>query len=244
VTRILLVEDDLDLGGVLAQFLALSGFEATHAATGRRGLEAFEREAPALCILDVGLPDLDGFEVAARMKAQRPDVPFLFLTARTLKADRLRGLELGADDYILKPFEADELVLRIRNILRRQGALEDEPLRLGAYRFQPETRLLEREGEGQVLSRREADLLALLAEHRNRVVRRSEILERIWGKEDYFTGRSLDVFITRLRKCLGGDGELRIEAVRGTGFVLRTPDQVIPAAGRGNIGESQAGPCT
>jgi DNA-binding response OmpR family regulator len=225
VTRILLVEDDLDLGGVLAQFLTLSGFQATHAPTARLGLEAFEREAPALCVLDVGLPDLDGFEVAARMKALRPGVPFLFLTARTLKADRLKGLELGADDYILKPFEADELVLRIRNILRRQGTLKDEPVSIGTYRFHSETRLLERNGERQVLSRREADLVALLLEHRNRLVRRAEILERIWGKEDYFTGRSLDVFVTRLRKCLSADGDLRIEAVRGAGFVLKVPDK-------------------
>jgi DNA-binding response OmpR family regulator len=220
--RLLLVEDDLDLGGVLQKYLELSGLATRHAATGGAGLEALAQARPDLCILDVALPDMDGFTLAERIRARAPGLPFLFLTARALKHDRLRGLGLGAEDYVTKPFEADELVLRIRNILRRPRNQPAPVLDAGRCLLDPEARVLRRGGEELSLSRKETDILRLLLDRRDRLVRRADILERLWGRSDYFLGRSLDVFITRLRKLLGADAGVALDTVRGEGYILRT----------------------
>ena len=223
-TSLLLVEDDEDFGKVLQQFIELSGLEVRRVSRGRDALDACKLKTFDLCLLDIGLPDMDGFALAQAMKANGHRTPFIFLTARILKPDRMRGLALGADDYITKPFEADELLLRIHNILRRSGRILEAAVSLGAYTFQPDTRLLSLGDSVQSLSHKEAELLSLLYEHRNRLVKRSEILTRIWGENDYFHGRSMDVFITRLRKLLAADNRIAIEGVRGSGFVLRTPE--------------------
>jgi len=218
--RILLVEDDADLGTVLRQFLELSGFETLLARSGTEGLERFSGGSWDLCVLDVILPGNDGFTLAREIRRLRPQVPFIFLTARGQKEDRLVGLELGADDYIVKPFEADELVLRLRNILRRRVRSGHQNLTLGRFTLDSENLRLISTTQNRQLTRREADLLQLLAGRPNRLVSRGEILVALWGENDYFLGRSLDVFVSRLRKYLSEEPTLRIESVRGEGFVL------------------------
>jgi DNA-binding response OmpR family regulator len=221
VASLLLVEDDNDLRSVLAHYLTLSGFSVTSAATAREALDAFRRDRHALCILDIGLPDLDGFALARQIKELRADQPLVFLTSRALKPDRVRGLQLGADDYICKPFEADELVLRVRNILRRSAGAGDTKVRIGRCEVDFQTRMMRKGGMEKHFTRKEAELLSLLWENRGRLLTRSEILIRIWGRDDYFLGRSMDVFVTRLRRLLGDEG-VSIKSVRGTGFVLTT----------------------
>lgn len=216
---VLLVEDDHDLRSVLAQYLNLCGFAVEHVATAREALEAFRRERPALCILDIGLPDLDGFALASQIKQLHDDQPIVFLTSRALKPDRVRGLQLGADDYICKPFEADELVLRVRNILRRSYESDESKATIGRCAVDFQTRRMTRSGVETRLTRKEAELLRLLWENRGRLLARSEILQRIWGRDDYFLGRSMDVFVTRLRRLLKSEG-VTITTVRGAGLVL------------------------
>lgn len=222
--HILYVEDDESLSFVTQDNLELQGYEIAHYTNGKEAIEAFKNNDFDLCILDVMLPDIDGFTIAKEIRQYDKQTPILFLTAKSLKEDRLKGLRLGADDYITKPFSIEELILKVEIFLRRsQVSQAEKPDRLVIGQFEldhPNLSLL-REGEQRQLTQKEADLLKLFAENINQVLKRSDILEQIWGEDDYFLGRSLDVFISRLRKYLRADASLKIENIHGVGFRLK-----------------------
>jgi DNA-binding response OmpR family regulator len=218
---LLLVEDDIDLQKVLAQYLELSGFTIYTANHGKHGLKVFRDNHVDLCILDVMMPVMDGFTLAGEIRKIDPNMPVVFLTAKNQKEDRLKGLKIGADDYITKPFEAEELVLRINNILKRSGRLEASSARIGRLHIQYGELLIE-DGESSFnLTPREAELLKYLIENQNKVVKREQILEELWGQNDYFLGRSMDVFISRLRKYIQAEPSISLETKRGVGFILK-----------------------
>ncbi len=224
--HLLYVEDDESLSFVTRDNLELQGYQITHCATGKEALHLIDAQTPDidLYILDVMLPDIDGFAIARRIREQDTHTPILFLTAKSLKEDRLKGLRLGADDYITKPFSIEELLLKVEIFLRRsQIPLPDSTSEyaLGQFRFDYQNLLLKGDGEPRQLTQKEADLLRLFAEQRNQVIRRSDILKKLWGEDDYFLGRSLDVFISRLRKYLRKDTQLKIENIHGVGFRLK-----------------------
>lgn len=232
--RLLYVEDDESLGFVTRDNLELSGFEVLHLADGQ---EAARRITDGeldfdLCLLDVMLPGTDGFTLARLIRSRNRDIPILFLTAKSLKEDRLQGLRLGADDYITKPFSIEELILKIEVFLRRNrirpASPSFDPDRIGAYRFDAGQLLLTYvpTGDTRRLTQREAELLQLLSSNREKVLERGEILERIWGENDYFLGRSLDVFVSRLRKYLREDTDIKIENIHGVGFTLTVAGQL------------------
>jgi DNA-binding response OmpR family regulator len=224
--KTLLVEDEVDLGHVVKQYLEISDFSTDLFHNGQTALEHLRkhRDEYQIALLDVTMPDMDGFELARRIVEMGLKLPFIFLTARNEKQDRLYGLKIGADDYIAKPFDVDELVLRMRNIIRRHGAVEEEELvRRGDVRFFKEgLRLWVGDTLEYVLTPKESELLDYLFHHENRVLKRKEILNQLWGDNDYFLGRSLDVFISRLRKYLSTSSCIRIQNVYGVGFVFNT----------------------
>lgn len=227
IAKILLVEDEIDLGNVVKQYLEIVGFEVSWTKNGRAALDQLQNERGAyqLALIDVSMPVMDGFELANRIVESGLRIPFLFLTARNEKADRLYGLKIGADDYISKPFDVDELVLRIKNIIRRCAGAEMPPRPVivrGDVEFNEDSLELSiKHGNEIVLTPREAELLLYLFGHENRVLRREDILIQLWGKNDYFLGRSLDVFISRLRKHLNNSDCVSIENVYGVGFIFR-----------------------
>ncbi|MDN5201765.1 response regulator transcription factor [Fulvivirgaceae bacterium BMA10] len=219
--KLLLIEDDQDLGKVLAQFLELQGFQVVLAQTGEEGINIFQKEKPDICVLDIMLPDQDGFDVAKFIRSKDEEMPFLFLTAKNQKADKLKGLKLGADDYISKPFEPDELVLRIKNILKRYHKSEDGIFKLDTLTFNFSELKLSTQRETYTLTLKEAELLRYFINNKNKVLKRDEILMDIWGENDYFLGRSMDVFISRLRKYLSGANGISLETVRQVGYVFK-----------------------
>lgn len=219
--KILLAEDDPDLGSILAQYLEIQGFMVTLARDGEEAWEMFRKSAYNICILDVMMPKMDGFEVAEKISRQSPDTPFIFLTAKSLKEDRIRGLKIGADDYICKPFEVDELVLRVNNILKRSGIQDENDFNIGQSSFNFLELLLTTPEEAHKLTLKEGMLLKYFLQHENKLVKREEILTEVWGENDYFLGRSMDVFVSRLRKFLACEETVSIETVRGTGFIFR-----------------------
>lgn len=227
---LLLVEDDIDLQKVLAQYLELSGFTVYTANHGKHGLEVFRSNHTDLCILDVMMPVMDGFTLASEIRALDPGMPIVFLTAKNQKEDRLRGLKIGADDYITKPFEAEELVLRIQNILRRSGKESLQEMILGCLRVRFNELVIEDGEHSYGMTPREAELLRYLADHRNELLKREEILEELWGQNDYFLGRSMDVFISRIRKYIQAEPSVELETKRGVGFIFKvdshTPDKI------------------
>lgn len=225
--HLLYVEDDESLSFVTRDNLELSEFNVTHCPNGNAAMEEIGKsDFPYdLCLLDVMLPGIDGFELARRIREKNQDVPILFLTAKSLKEDRLQGLRLGADDYITKPFSIEELILKIEVFLRRNKVRPSspafDPRRIGDYTFDLDKLQLTFEQEDpRRLTRREAELLHYLSSRRGEVSERGDILEKIWGENDYFLGRSLDVFISRLRKYLKADERIRIENIHGVGFSL------------------------
>ncbi|MCB9053461.1 MAG: response regulator transcription factor [Lewinellaceae bacterium] len=222
MAKILLVEDNETLGYVLKEYLEWKGFELSWVKDGARGLAHFERYPADLCLLDIMMPEKDGFRLAAEIREQAPKVPLIFLTARALKVDVLRGFGLGADDYITKPVDEEELVARIQAVLRRtQGAGEEQPrLQLGAYTFDPSNQKLSYRNEERLLTEREAKLLLLLCQHKGKLLSRKEALKMLWNQNDYFTRRSMDVFISRLRNYLAEDPNIEIRNVYGSGFIL------------------------
>ena len=222
---LLLVEDDFNLGLVIQDLLRLDGYNVHLARDGKEGLQRFNATRYDLCLLDVMLPHKDGFTLAEDIRKVNPDMPIVFLTAKGMPEDRVKGLRTGADDYITKPFENEELLLRIKAILRRSGSgspgTESVDYSIGRYSFDPAAYLLCIGENCQKLTRKEADLLKLLCEHKNKVIERDLIANMIWGDDSYFVGRSMDVFITRLRKHLADDPAVTIENVHGVGFCLR-----------------------
>ncbi len=219
--RILLAEDDTDLGNILSQYLSMQGFEVTLARDGEAAWESFQDKPADICVLDVMMPKMDGYEVAIKIKNKKPEVPFLFLTAKSLKEDRIKGLKIGADDYICKPFDVDELVLRINNILRRTSVAIEENTQIGQYEFSFEELALTGTDDSHKLTMKEGMLLRYFLEHQNKLVKREDILVELWGENDYFLGRSMDVFVSRLRKYLQKEKSVAIDTVRGTGYIFR-----------------------
>ncbi|MBI5914231.1 MAG: response regulator transcription factor [Bacteroidetes bacterium] len=220
--HLLYVEDDESLGFVTKDNLELQGYRITHCTDGKSALQAAIEEKFDLCILDVMLPEMDGFTVAEEIRRFNAEIPIIFLTAKSLKEDKIKGLKLGGDDYITKPFSIEELILKIEIFLRRRivssPATPLSKFQFGCYNFDYLNLGLTCNGHTDTLTQREADLLKFFLEHPNQVVKRSEILEKLWGEDDYFLGRSLDVFISRLRKYLKNDENLKIENIHGVGF--------------------------
>lgn len=218
--RLLLVEDDPDLGQLLAQCLRDRGYDVVLAAGASDALDAVRMRLPALCIFDVELPEQDGFSLAESIKTEVGNVPFFFLTARSRQDDRIRGLRLGANDYVSKPFQLEELLLRIGNFLQTSASEKMAEVQIGKLRLDVDRLLLKSADQSISLTLRECRVLEMLARDLGRVVRRDHIMRNVWGRADYFTGRSLDVFISRLRKHVALDPELHILTVRSVGFVL------------------------
>ncbi|MBV9988094.1 MAG: response regulator transcription factor [Chitinophagaceae bacterium] len=221
--EILLVEDDQNLGYILSEYLAMKGFVITWAKDGKEAVNLIRKNPYSLCILDVMLPSLDGFDVAREIAASTFKVPFIFLTAKTLKVDRLKGFSLGCDDYILKPVDEEELVARINAVLKRTaGAVASGggESRLGHSIFHADAQELETRGNRYKLTAKESAMLLLLLTHKNQLVDRETALKKIWGSNDYFNRRSMDVIISRLRKHLAADRSLRITNIHGKGYML------------------------
>ncbi|KFC24197.1 response regulator transcription factor [Chryseobacterium sp. FH1] len=222
-TKIILVEDDADLGMVLKQYLEFSDFEVNWIPNPELIIDNKEIiQDYQLAILDVMLPFMDGFELSKEIR-KTSDIPFLFLTAKGQSIDKILGLKLGADDYITKPCEPEELILRIKNILKRQRNSTNEIIKIGHYSFIPLQFQLRFETEIFQLTEKESELLLLLSKNNHKIINRKEILENLWGENDYFLGRSLDVFMTRLRKYLQKDERIKFESVRGIGFKVEFP---------------------
>lgn len=227
MSNILLVEDDLDYGTVIQQYLTICGFNVKWFATPEDVLDHIQMSQYDLAILDIMLPIKDGFTLAKEIHTKQPRLPFLFLTAKNQNIDRLMGLKLGADDYISKTCDPEELKLRIENILKRTVAPKIEQYQLGAYSFHPLQLKLTHANETTRLTEREKDLLLLFIQHNKKVITREAILEQLWPAADYFNGRSLDVFVTRLRKYLSLDDSIQIKSIRGIGFEIELSIQVL-----------------
>ena len=223
--KILIVEDDLNLGYLLSEYLKSEGYDIKLCKDGESGLKMFGKEKFDICILDVMMPKMDGFDLARKIREQDKDVPFIFLTAKSLKEDKLKGFEIGAEDYISKPFDEEELLCRIRVILKRAGRkfmVEDNRTQfsLGDYQFDYCRQELVHKGKTIRLTEKENEVLRLLCLNKNKILRRDDAVEIIYGEKDYFLGRSFDVFITKLRKLLVDDPKINIENVFKVGFIL------------------------
>ena len=225
--RILLCEDDTNLGMVLKNYLELNDYEVVLERDGRLGLAAFQREKFDICLLDVMMPNMDGFTLAEEIRDVDPDIPLFFLSAKTMKDDVIKGYKLGADDYITKPFESEVLMLKIKAILKRneeENRINDNiEFDLGTYHFNPKLRQLGKDGKMYTLSPKENELLKMLAEHKNDLLPRERALKKIWGSDTYFNGRSMDVYIAKLRKYLKEDTDIEIVNIHGNGFRLVAP---------------------
>ena len=226
--RILYVEDDEVLSFVTKDNLEMNGYDVGHCMDGEAGLREFKKEDFDLCVLDVMLPNMDGFTLAKEIRKRNQSIPILFLTAKSLKEDKIHGLQLGGDDYITKPFSIEELILKIEVFLRRKGLTQMASIDdyvIGDYTLETRNlRLIHSSGGQRDLTQKESDLLMCLIQNKNNILKREDILEKVWGENDYFMGRSMDVFISRLRKYLKEDGTLKIENIHGVGFRLSTDD--------------------
>lgn len=226
--RILLLEDDPNLGFVIREHLEAHGFAVTLVTNGVDGLAEAGRASHDLMLVDVMMPKKDGFTFARELRARDRATPIVFLTAKALREDRVEGFRIGADDYVTKPFSIDELLLRIKAILRRTKGQAEEgaaggTVRLGSLTFDPNRQTLATPGGERNLTSRESQLLRMLAANPNRVVERSEILRALWGEDSIFAGRSLDVFVSKLRKHLSADPAVEIKSVHGKGYRLLLP---------------------
>jgi len=223
--HVLLLEDDPNLGIILQEHLELNGFGVTLCVNGEDGLAAYRKGSFDLCLVDVMMPRKDGFSFARDVRAVDAETPIIFLTAKAMKEDRIEGLKIGADDYLTKPFSMEELLLRIRAVLRRSGKEPGETgppgeFALGRYTFDPVKRTLRRGRSVRKLTARESDLLRLLCLHMNATLDRNAALRELWGDDSYFNSRSMDVFISRLRKHLEADAGVEIQNVPGKGVKL------------------------
>ena len=223
--RVLLLEDDPNLGFILKEHLEMQGYDVDLATNGVEGMDRFRRGSHALCLVDVMMPKKDGFTFAKEVRAQDELMPLIFLTARSLKEDRVEGLRIGADDYITKPFSMEELMLRIRAVLKRaqppaEAVSVNTRYTIGSFSFDAGTRILTREGSADELTTREAELLTMLCRRDQGLLERSAALREIWGDDTFFAGRSMDVFISRLRKRFAADPAVQIVNVHGKGFRL------------------------
>ena len=231
-TKVLLAEDDYDFGSILKQYLMIHNFEVIWAKDGEEAYTLFIAEehqgakAFDICVFDVMMPKLDGFSLAEKVIEHDPEVSFIFLTAKKMEEDKIRGLKLGADDYIVKPFEADILVLRLQNILKRtqrnhQSSKNEQPFSIGAYIFDKQNYQLQFNDTIQRITEKEAQLIQYFFDHKNQMVKREDVLANVWGNDDFFSGRSMDVFISRLRKYFKEDPTITIESTRGVGLTFK-----------------------
>lgn len=224
--KLLIVEDDLNLGQILQEYLDVKGFQTYLARDGEEGFRAYQQQQFDLCLLDVMLPLKDGFTLAQEIRRTDKETPIIFLTAKSLKEDTLQGLRLGADDYMTKPFSLEELLLRIRAILKRTSRQqvekpeEEGPLQIGKFTFYPQQQELRLDSKQISLTAKESALLKMLKDQEGHTLDRTTALKTIWHDDSYFNARSMDVYITKLRKILKEDPELQILSVRGEGFKL------------------------
>ncbi len=218
--KVLVAEDDRDFGNILTQYISISGFEVTLGRDGKEAWELFNQDKPDICVLDVMMPEMDGFTLAEKIKELQPAMPIIFLTAKSLKEDIVRGLKIGADDYITKPFDPEVLILRINNILKRAYSSANDEFKVSDTVLKFNTLELICGKTKEKLTLKEAQLLKYFIVNKNKILAREDILTEIWGEDDYFLGRSMDVFISRLRKYVSEDTNIDIRTVRGTGFIL------------------------
>jgi len=219
---VLLIEDEPALGMIVRDSLEVRGFSVQYAADGEEGLDLFRQQPPDIIVADIMMPRMDGFTLAERIRSENASVPIIFLTARSQTVDVVRGFELGGNDYLKKPFSMDELIVRMKALLNRKSttSAETERLTIGRYQFDPVKQRLQLDGREEQLSHRESELLKRLHDQRNQVLERSAVLLDLWGDDSFFNGRSLDVFITKLRRYLKDDPNVQIVNVRGIGYKL------------------------
>jgi DNA-binding response OmpR family regulator len=219
--RILYAEDDQTLAFLTGDTLSQHDYEIDHHSDGQACLFAFKNKTYDICIFDVMLPGMDGFELATEIRKLNQHIPIIFLSAKTLKEDRIKGLKLGADDYLVKPFSIEELVLKIEIFLNRSKkneTVQNKTYQVSNYNFDPGNFILKNEKEEITLTQREAELLKFFLDNKNKVLKREQILNTLWGQDDYFLGRSLDVFVSRLRKIFSKDDKVKIENLHSIGF--------------------------
>lgn len=219
--NILYVEDDDSLSFITIDQLQEAGFTVTHCEDGKKAIEIFENNYFDLAILDIMLPYVDGFTIAETIREKNTEMPIIFLSAKSLEEDRLKGFKIGADDFLVKPFSMEELIFKIKVFLKRRKVVLDktkEEIAIGRYNFYPTKLILSINGKTKELTAKETALLQMFIENNDKTLKREDILLKLWGKNDYFLGRSLDVFIARLRKYLAEDESLKIITVRGIGF--------------------------
>lgn len=225
--KILFAEDDTNLGVLLKEYLEINGFEVHHRVNGKEALELYHEKNFDLCIFDVMMPVIDGFTLAKEIRKGNEEIPIVFLTAKSLKEDIVEGLKLGADDYITKPFSMNELLLRVRAILKRvynSNTSQETQFEIGSYKFDYTKQELVFGNENpQSLTTKESDLLRFLCEKKNEVLDRSYALKKIWGVDNFLNTRSMDVYILKLRKYLSKDDRIKILNVHGKGFKLLAP---------------------
>lgn len=219
--KVLLAEDDLSLGYVIKDNLQDAGYEVVLCPDGQTAIEKFDKMQYDICLLDVMMPNKDGFTVARKIRQQSDMVPILFLTAKSMEEDKIKGFLTGADDYITKPFSMQELLLRMEVFIRRSRKLHADSIQefsIGNMKFSYTDLKLRAPAETFTLTQKEADLLKFLCEHANHILKRDEVLLNVWGKDDYFLGRSMDVFMTKLRKYFKADPNIILETIHGVGF--------------------------
>lgn len=224
-TRILLVEDEPNFGAVLKSYLQLANYEVDWCKDGKEAFSKFQNETYHLCILDIMMPEMDGFTLGKEIKALHPELPFIYLSAKGMKSDILKGFKIGAEDYLTKPFDSDILLEKIKVLLKRTQPNEtsisiSEKIQMGNYMFYPSRRKLTFKSEEIKLSPKESDLLCELYKYKNDIMIRSNTLKKIWEEDNYFTARSMDVYIAKLRKHLSRDSSISIENIHGNGFQL------------------------
>jgi DNA-binding response OmpR family regulator len=223
--KILLAEDDTALSFVIKDNLTDAGFDVTTTTDGESAWQEFQKKKFDLCLLDVNMPVRDGFALAKKIRHQSDVIPIIFITAKSLEEDKLKGFATGADDYITKPFSIKELIMRIEVFLRRTKKLDadvQEDYQIGKLRFVHNELKIYDGKEAIGLTQKEADLLKFLAQNNNKILKREEVLLNVWGKDDYFLGRSMDVFITKLRKHFKADASINLETIHGVGFRLNS----------------------
>lgn len=221
--RILLIEDEVLLGKIVRESLEVRGFDMFHAVNGKEGLKRYHELNPDLIVLDIMMPEMDGISLAKEIRRNDKQTPIIFLTAKSQTTDIVKGFESGGNDYLKKPFSMDELVVRIKELLNRNSTpapLQSQVFSIGKYTFDYEKQNLKIEEETYLLSHREAEILMRLCLHQNKVLERREVLLDLWGDDSFFNARSMDVFISKLRRYLKGDPEVQIVNIRGVGYKL------------------------
>ncbi|MGK9370110.1 response regulator transcription factor [Melioribacter sp. Ez-97] len=218
--KILLVEDDNNLGAILSEYLSFKGYEVDHQTNGEEAWKAFNSDKYDICIIDIMMPKMDGFDLAKKIRSAG-NAPFLFLTAKSMVEDKIEGFKLGADDYITKPFSMEELIMRINAILNRYNHVNlNGNVELGKYSFNYDERILKIEDNVKKLTAKEAELLKILCDNKNKVVEKQIILKKLWGEDSYFAARSMDVYVSKLRNYLKDDNSIEITTIYGTGIKL------------------------